>query len=101
MSSKSHIHYLPIAQKDLSEIIEYIQLDNPSAALEFLNTFDNTVSLLPDFPLMGKVPRDKRLEHLRYRILVIGNYLLFYVISGHVIEIRRILHGKRKYDFLL
>jgi len=33
--------------------------------------------------------------------LVIGNYLVFYVIKGKTVEIRRILHGQRRYDFLI
>jgi toxin ParE1/3/4 len=33
-------------------------------------------------------------------MLVVGNYVVFYVVFGGVVEIRRILHGKRRYDFL-
>jgi plasmid stabilization system protein ParE len=36
-----------------------------------------------------------------YRMLVIGNYLAFYVIRGNIIEIRRVIHGSRKYSFLM
>ncbi|WP_420889704.1 type II toxin-antitoxin system RelE/ParE family toxin [Halanaerobium congolense] len=36
-------------------------------------------------------------------MLVIGSYLVFYVVfeNKKIVEIRRILHGKRKYNFLL
>lgn len=101
MSKKYEIKYLPIAEKDLTEILEYIQLDDPIAAIKFLDQIDNSISKLEDFPFMGKVPNDLRLESLNYRILIVENYLVFYVVQDDIVEIRRVLHGKRKYDFLL
>jgi toxin ParE1/3/4 len=95
------IEYLPVAEQDLTEIIEYIMSDNPDAALSMLNIFDVTISILETFPLSGAVPNDVRLQSLNYRILVVENYLIFYVPFHDSVEIRRILHGKRKYDFLL
>ncbi len=49
---------------------------------------------------MGHAPKDQRLIQLNYRMLVVENYLVFYVVLDDVVEIRRIFHGKRKYDFL-
>jgi len=103
MSKKYNIMYLPVARRDLIDIIEYIQKDNPSAALNLLNKIENTISKLEDFPLMGSVPKDSLLQYKGYRVLIIEKYLVFYVVneSDLEIEIRRIIHGKRKYDFLL
>lgn len=50
---------------------------------------------------MGQIPKDNRLQSLKYRILVIDSYLVFYVVKDTIVEIRRILHGKRRYSFLL
>jgi len=44
MSKKYKIQYLPISKKDLTDIIEYVQLDNPQSALALL---DEIVSFLP------------------------------------------------------
>lgn len=101
MSNQHRIEYLPIAQKDLEEILEYIQIDNPSAALDLLDQVDKAVSQLADFPYMGVVPKDLNLQYLSYRMLIVESYLIFYVVKDGTIEIRRILHGKRKYSFLL
>lgn len=101
MSKKYQIEYLPIAEKDLSEIIGYIQLDSPQSALSLLDEFDEKILLLEDFPYLGKVPKDPRLQYLSYRVLVVSSYLVFYVVKSEIVEIRRILHGRRKYDFLL
>lgn len=101
MSRKYSIEYLPIAEKDLTEIIEYVTLDSPQSALNLLDEIDNTILKLEDFPYIGKIPKDSRLQLLNYRILIVSSYLVFYVVKDDIVEIRRILHGKRNYEFLL
>ena len=101
MSQKYEIRYLPAAEKDLTNILEYIKKDNPSAALKLINEIDETISRLEEFPNMGGIRKDLRLKSLNYRMLIVGNYLVFYTATNNVVEIRRILHGKRKYSFLL
>lgn len=103
MRKKYNINYLSIARKDLTDIIEYIQEDNPNSALKFLNQIEDTISKLEVFPYMGATPKDTLLQYKSYRILVIQSYLVFYVVKEKTleVEIRRIIHGKRKYDFLL
>ncbi|MBN1798156.1 MAG: type II toxin-antitoxin system RelE/ParE family toxin [Spirochaetales bacterium] len=101
MPKKYDILYLSIAERDLTDIFEYIYKDNPYVAASFLNTIDNTIAKLADFPEMGTVPNDSRLKNLGYRMLIIEEYIVFYVIKEKIVEIRRILHGKRKYEFLL
>lgn len=102
MAKKFRIEYLPIAEKDLVDIFEYILSDNPSAATSFLDQIDDTISKLEDFPFMGVMPKDSRLKYLGYRILIVDSYLVFYVVdeADELAEIRRIIHGKRQYDFL-
>jgi plasmid stabilization system protein ParE len=101
MSKKYSIEYLPIAEKDLTGIIEYVNLDSPQSALLLLDEIDNTILKLELFPYIGKVPKDSRLQLLNYRILIVSSYLVFYVVKDDIVEIRRILHGKKNYDFLL
>jgi len=81
MPKKYDILYLSIAERDLTDIFEYIYKDNPSVAASFLNTIDNTIAKLADFPEMGKVPNDSRLKNLGYRMLIIEEYIVFYVIK--------------------
>jgi addiction module RelE/StbE family toxin len=102
MSSKIYrIQYLSVANRDLIEIMDYTKADNPVAASELLNKIDESVSRLASMPHSGKTPDDSRLKSMGYRIIVIGNYLVFYVVTGNKVEIRRVLHGKRNYSFLL
>lgn len=101
MDKKYHVEYLPIAQEDLISIIEYIQIDDPLAAQTFLEQVDQTIYKLETFPFIGVTPKDMRLMNLNYRVLIIENYLVFYVVLDKIIEIRRTLHGKRQYSFLI
>ena len=101
MTNKCRIEYLPIAEKDLLDIFDYIHTDNPIAAADFIDKIDHAVSKLESFPKMGKVPSDDKLSRQGYRMLIIDNYIVFYIVFDNTVEIRRIIHGSRKYSFLL
>jgi addiction module RelE/StbE family toxin len=101
MSEPFEIRYLPAAEEDLQDIFDYIVRDNPSAAASMLDRFDNAISRLADNPHLGVAPKDDRLRKLGYRMLVIGDYLVFYVIKSKTVQVRRIIHGARNYGFLL
>jgi addiction module RelE/StbE family toxin len=100
MNKKFQVEYLPSAEQDLTDIFEYVLNDSPLAAIQLIEQIDNSVSKLEDFPYMGSTTNDTRLTYLGYRILIVESYLVFYAVIGDLVEIRRILHSKRKYDFL-
>jgi addiction module RelE/StbE family toxin len=101
MSHPFDIRYLKAAEDDFIDIFQYIKKDNPAAAVSQLEKFDTVLSHLAQNPLMGTVPKDKRLKKLGYRMLIVDPYLVFYVVKPEVVQIRRIIHGARRYDFLL
>lgn len=101
MVSKYEIKYLPIAEEDLSNLIDYVLTDNPDYAMELLRKFNETISRLENFPNLGVVPKDSFIAQMNYRILIVDAYLVFYVFINDTIEIQRIINGKRKYDYLL
>jgi toxin ParE1/3/4 len=104
MDKKCEVHYLPAAQQDLIDILNYIKQDSPTAAhkpIQVIQEIDEVISGLEEFPNMGVTPKDLYLKSLSYKMLVINNYLVFYVIKDEIIQIRRIVHGKRKYSFIL
>jgi toxin ParE1/3/4 len=101
MSKPYEIRYLTTAVRDIEDIFDYIARDRPAAAVSLLEKFDHTISQLADFPELGVVPKDGRLKRIGYRMLIIENYLVFYVIKPKTIQIRRIIHGTRQYRFLL
>lgn len=101
MTNQMEIRYLPTAEKDLEDIFEYILKDNPPAALSLLEEFDQKISILAINPESGMIPKDGRLRKIGYRIVIVRKYLVFYVIKDECVQIRRILHGARQYQFLL
>lgn len=101
MISPFKIRYLSTAENDLDDIFTYILRDKPSAAASLLKNFDRSISQLAFNPELGVVPKDERLKKLGYRALVVGKYLMFYVVKGKTVQIRRVIHGARQYSFLL
>ncbi len=93
--------YLPSAQRDLGEAAAYIRRDSPAAAAAWAEKVDKTLGRLGSFPESGVIPKDARLAAKGYRVVVLGEHLDFYVVRPTVVEIRRVIHGRRRYAFLL
>ena len=101
MKPRYAVRYLPAAQQDLSDILDYIARDDPRAARRFVNRIDRAIGRLALFPRSGRWPGDARLRRLGYRVLVAGDSLVFSVVVRRKAQIRRVPHGARRYDFLL
>lgn len=101
MSKLYKIRYLRTAEEDLKDIFDYLVRDKPAAASSTLDQFDHSVSHLARNPGPGIVPKDDRLRNLGYRMLIVGDYLVFYVVKSKMVQIRRIIHGARNYQFVL
>jgi plasmid stabilization system protein ParE len=95
------VDYLPLAERDIVDIVDYIARDRPQAARAFVDRLDRAVARLAVFPRSGKRPNDERLQRSGYRLLVVDGYLVFYVLVGTAVQIRRVIHGARRYEFLL
>lgn len=92
--------YLPAAQRDLFEAFEYVRKDSPAAAAAWLQRVDKALGCLASFPRSGSVPKDRPLAARGYRMVVIDEHLAFYVVLAQTVEVRRIVHGRRRFDFL-
>ncbi|HJT23219.1 MAG TPA: type II toxin-antitoxin system RelE/ParE family toxin [bacterium] len=101
MPNKHEIRYLPIAQNDLMAIVDWIAKDSPNRAVSFVATLDKRVGALSAHPQMGRVPRNEQLRKIGYHLLIIEDFLVFYVIRGQVVEIHRVVHGSRRYEDIL
>jgi toxin ParE1/3/4 len=99
--ARYQINLTEVAEQDLTEIVDYIADENPAAALKVAIKIEKNILKLENFPFIGIVPRIRRLARKGYRILIVNDYLIFYVIvDNEIIEIRRILSSKRDYQFL-
>ncbi|WP_209875542.1 type II toxin-antitoxin system RelE/ParE family toxin [Paenibacillus silagei] len=62
---------------------------------------DEAIARLELFPFSSPVARNMIGLKDEYRSLVVENYIVFYVVLDDIVEIRRVLHGKRKYEDLM
>lgn len=92
------IVYLPIAKQDITDITLYIsdQLNAPKAAMDLLDAFDHSISLLSEFPYAHKIYRPLRALEEEYRMLPVKNYAVFYTVREQekVVEIHRVIYAR-------
>jgi toxin ParE1/3/4 len=86
------------ALADFDAIYDYIARDNPPAAAKVLRSLDESIQLLADQPKLGKVFHHRR---LRLRLLTHGDFLVFYRDRPGVVEIVRVIHGRRNIPDIL
>ena len=95
----------PLANQDLDEILRYMakELDNPSAAADFVDEVDLCYARLAEMPEMYERCRDVRLKALGYRRVTIKNYVMIYKVvqSINTVFIFRFFYGGRDYEKLL
>jgi toxin ParE1/3/4 len=85
------LEWTDIAQADRDSIYDYIEADNPRAALVLDDRFRNLAARLTRFPRMG---RPGRVEGTR-EFVAHKNYVLVYEIDGETLRILRALHTSR------
>ena len=100
---KYKLCYLPLAQQDLSEIIDYIQnnLQNPIAAENTLSRIETAILERLESPESFAVWQSKKKHPYPYRRINVGNYTVWYVVIDDVLEVRRILYARRNEENLI
>lgn len=101
MSNKYTLRYLPIAEEDLISILDWIAKDSPTRALKFVDKLEVRIGKLESFPLQGRIPRNIKLRNYGYRVLVIEDYLIFYIIRKNTVEVHRVIRASRDLDKLI
>ncbi|QAA32738.1 type II toxin-antitoxin system RelE/ParE family toxin [Clostridium manihotivorum] len=99
MSAKIRIN--PVATSDLQEIKSYIAEDNIDAATKVVKEIIEKIESLAEFPEIGTMLMYKIRLKSKYRYVICGQYLIFYIYEDNTVSIQRILHGKRDYMALL
>jgi addiction module RelE/StbE family toxin len=96
---KYKIVYLPVADRDLSEIFSYIAVDlaAPQAAASLLEKMERTIQLLAVFPYAHPVYHSAEIhtEPFEFRSLIVASYLVFYYVAENTVTIARVVHGGR------
>lgn len=87
------LFWTPEAVDDRRAIYDYIEADNPSAALALDELFSEKASHLLDHPDLG---RPGRITGTR-ELVAHQHYILIYDTSGDLIRVLRILHAARQW----
>ena len=90
------LKYLSLAREDLRNITNYISnnLKAQKAAMDFLDTLDDSISRLQQFPYSCKLYQGMEALDTEYRMMPVNNYLVFYVVTEHEVEIHRVIYAK-------
>ena len=91
------IVYLPLAESDLLEALDYIAntLYAPQAARDLLDAFDETVKHIAEHPYGYELYRTNRPIKDEIRKILAKNYMLYYAVFPDRVEIRRFIHMRR------
>lgn len=80
---------------DLSEILDYIEIYNPIAALKLRNIIENTAESLANMPY--RFPRGRVLN--TREVIVHPNYIIVYSVDDVHVDILGVLHARQEYPF--
>lgn len=76
-------------------MVEYLAAENLLAAQSVADQIEKRLQALSRHPFLGKVPSDAKVERMGYRVLVAGDYLIFYKVRRKTVLVYRIIHGAR------
>lgn len=98
MENKSYsLRYLPIFETDLLSTINYITnvLKNESAALRLVDDIETSILKRLENPLAFEPYRSAKKRDYPYYRIYVRNYVVYYVVIGDVMEVRRLIYGVR------
>ena len=97
------LRYSPLFYDDLDKITNYILLDlkNEQAAQKLIHDIEVGIKNRLDNPLqVASYPSIQRRKY-EYRRILAGSYLVFYVVIGQTMIVRRLLYGRRDLDKII
>lgn len=101
MESKSYqLRYLPIFEQDLISTVNYIAnvLKNEDAALHLIDDVEAAILERLNNPIAFEPYRSAKKRDYPYYRIYVKNYVIYYVVIGNVMEVRRLMYGARDVD---
>ena len=87
------IIWSPLAIERTTEITEYIAQDNPVAAIKWVDTLFEKVSLLKSLPETGCIVPETHRDDIRE--LIYGNYRIIYSVDKKRICVLTVRHSRQ------
>jgi toxin ParE1/3/4 len=82
------------ARQDTANVVAYIEIHDPAAALAVLREIRRQVAMLADHPHLGRPGRAKGTREL---VINRTPYIAAYRMAGSVVQVIRILHGAQRW----
>ena len=104
MSEKEYkLRFLPLFKSDLTEATDYILtvLDSPEAAKSLVDRVENAITERRKAPEAYEQYKSAKERKYPYYRIYIGNYTVFYVVIGDIMEVRRLLYNRRNWKNIL
>ena len=97
---KYRIRYLPLFEQDLVQTVSYITnvLKNPDAAEKLANDVEAAILERLHNPLAFEPYSSVKKRKYPYYRIYVRNYVVYYVVMGDIMEVRRFLYGARDID---
>ncbi|MCL2658884.1 MAG: type II toxin-antitoxin system RelE/ParE family toxin [Betaproteobacteria bacterium] len=92
-----HLFWTPEAIQDREDIYDYIEADNPTAALDLDELFEEKAALLVNHPNLGRSGRASGTREL----VAHRNYLLIYDQTGDLVRVLNVVHAARQWPPVL
>lgn len=91
------IIYTQKALHDLERLRDFISQENHLAAKKIAHNIVSAIKRLKDFPQQGRQVRNKQQTIDEIRDLIIGKYIVRYLILQQEIHVLRLWHGKENW----
>jgi toxin ParE1/3/4 len=91
----------PAAKRDLQDVVDYVNESSSESAIRLYDAIVKKIGSLSQMPQRCPLLKSPVLRAKGYHMLKVDNYLVFYVIRGKTVEIRRILQDRRQYESIL
>ncbi len=101
MENKSYqLRYLPLFEQDLISTANYITnvLKNEDAALHLIADVEAAILERLNNPVAFEQYRSSKKRDYPYYMIYVRNYVVYYVVIGNVMEVRRLIYGARDTD---
>ena len=99
-NKKYKLCYLPLFEKDLMRTVSYITnvLKNPDAAEKLANDVETAILERLNYPLAFEPYSSVKKRKYPYYRIYVRNYVVYYVVIGDIMEVRRFLYKARDTD---
>jgi len=103
MAKNFKLLYSPLFFDDLDKITGYIvyELKNEQAAVALIDSVEFAIKQRLVHPLQTANYQSLNERADPYRRIVVGSYLIFYVVVDGAMVVRRMLYGRRDIDRIL